>query len=190
MRARCGGGAAAWAAGVLEAPGTQGSWRLGKKGIKCSRRVWQPVYGQYAPVFLPGESPSLTEKPSWPQSTGSQRVGHYQSNPARIDGRRFLPVAALPQGELSMKMVYCLAFEDPGGSKWAGTWTASAEGLVTFSESFFRASCSWRSEGLFGQSFSVALPVQTLRGLPCLGSFSVERCIRHLKGHPGWGPSL
>ena len=30
--------------------------------------------GQYAPVFLPGEPPSLTEKPSKPQSTGSQRV--------------------------------------------------------------------------------------------------------------------
>ena len=33
VRARCGGGAAAWAAGVLAAPGTQGSWRLGQQGI-------------------------------------------------------------------------------------------------------------------------------------------------------------
>ena len=47
-----------------------------------------------------------------------------------------------------------------------------------------------RSEGLFGQSFSVAPPIQTLRGLPCLRSFSVVRCIRHLKGQPGWGPTL
>ena len=31
--------------------------------------------GQYAPVFLPGEPPSLTEKPGRPQSTESQRVG-------------------------------------------------------------------------------------------------------------------
>ena len=30
------------------------------------------IIGQYAPVFLPGEPPSLTEKPSRPQSTGSQ----------------------------------------------------------------------------------------------------------------------
>jgi len=29
VRARCGGGAAAWAAWVLAAPGTQGSWWLG-----------------------------------------------------------------------------------------------------------------------------------------------------------------
>ena len=72
----------------------------------------------------------------------------------------------------------------------------------------FRASCSWRSEGLFGQSLSLALLIQVLRGLPCLGSFSVVRYIRHiegtpwlgsysvdqhighLKGHPGWGPTL
>ena len=33
MRARCGGGAAAWVAGVLAAPGTQGGWRLGQQEI-------------------------------------------------------------------------------------------------------------------------------------------------------------
>ena len=91
---------------------------------------------------------------------------------------------------------------------------------------FFQASCSWRSEGLFGQSFSIALPVRAVRGLPCLesfsvvqsirnieacplaglllcrsahqahggapwvGSYSVDQRVRHLKGHPGWGPTL
>ena len=34
---------------------------------------------------------------------------------------------------------------------------------------FFKASGSWGSEGLFGQSFSVALPIQALRGHRCLG---------------------
>ena len=43
VRARCGGGAAAWVAGVLAAPGTQGGWRLGQQEIQCSRRVWQPA---------------------------------------------------------------------------------------------------------------------------------------------------
>ena len=43
VRARCGGGAAAWVAGVLAAPGTEGSWWLGQQKIQCSRRVWQPV---------------------------------------------------------------------------------------------------------------------------------------------------
>ena len=53
--------------------------------------------GQYAPVFLPGESPSLTEKPGRSQSTGSQRLGQDRSDPVRIDKRLFWPVAALPQ---------------------------------------------------------------------------------------------
>ena len=33
VRARCGGGTAAWASGVLAAPGTQGSWQLGQQEI-------------------------------------------------------------------------------------------------------------------------------------------------------------
>ena len=33
VRSRCGGGAAAWVAGVLAASDTQGSWRLGKQEI-------------------------------------------------------------------------------------------------------------------------------------------------------------
>ena len=36
--------------------------------------------------------------------------------------------------------------------------------------------------GLFAQSFSVAPVIQALRGLLCLGSFSVVRCIRHIEG--------
>ena len=73
---------------------------------------------------------------------------------------------------------------------------------------FSPASCSWWSEGLRGQSFPVALPVQALkraslpgvllccsahqahRGAPRLGSYSVVWCISHLKEHPGSGPTL
>ena len=50
--------------------------------------------------------------------------------------------------------------------------------------SLFRASCSWRSECLFGQSFSIAPPIQALRGLCCLGSFSVAQQVRHIEGAP------
>ena len=31
---------------------------------------------------------------------------------------------------------------------------------------FFQASCSWQSEGLFGQSFSIAPPTQALKRAP------------------------
>ena len=55
----------------------------------------------------------------------------------------------------------------------------------------FPASCSWPSEGLFGQSFSVAPSIQALRGLPCLESLSVVQCVRHIEmAPPGWGPTL
>ena len=39
-------------------------------------------------------------------------------------------------------------------------------------QSLFEAPCSCGSEGLFGQSFSIALTIQALTRLPCLGSFS------------------
>ena len=36
----------------------------------------------------------------------------------------------------------------------------------------------------FGQSFSVAPPIHALRGLPCLGSFSVVWGVKHIEGPP------
>ena len=110
--------------------------------------------GQYAPVFLPGEPLSLTEKPGRPQSTGLQRVGLNQSDPACIDIKFFfLPVAALPPWELSVKVVWLLGL-------W-GPWQSKSYGPIRI---FFQASCSWLSEGSFGQSFSVAALIQALKG--------------------------
>ena len=100
-----------------------------------------------------------------------------------------------------------MACRDPGSAKYARTRTASAAGVMALSESFFEPLNSCPSEGLFGQSFSTALPIQALRRLPCLGSFSVvwcvmdiegppwlgsysvDGCIGHLKEHPRWGPA-
>ena len=96
----------------------------------------------------------------------------------------FLPVAALPQWELSFEV---------GTAAWPVGFLAapSAQGhdCLRFRSYgpirvFLQASCSWQSEGLFGQSSSVAPPVQALRSLPCLGSFSVVWCVRHVEGHP------
>ena len=44
--------------------------------------------------------------------------------------------------------------------------------------------------GLFGQSFSIALPIQALRRPFCLGLFSVVSCIRHIEGAPLAGTLL
>ena len=161
--------------------------------------------------ILAWRTPSLTEKPGRPQSTGSQRVGHDQSDHVYIYARLFFfffYVAALPQWELRVKMAQLLYLWGP----WQRQVCRNTDWLCHRSYGpirvFFWASCSWWAEGLFGQSFFVALPIQALRGLSCLRSFSVVRhirhiegpsrlgsyfvdqCFRHLKGHPGWGPTL
>ena len=136
--------------------------------------------GQYAPVFLPGEPHSLTEKPGRPQSTGQQRVGHDWSDPVGIDARLFLPVAALPQWELSVKVAQLLSLQGPWWSQVGKDMDCLRCRSYVPIRVFFRASCSWQSKGL-----SLAPPVQALRGLPCLGSFSVVQCVRHVEG-PSW----
>ena len=45
--------------------------------------------GPYTPISLPGDRPSLTERPGRPQSTGSQRGGHDQSDTVCIDCKSF-----------------------------------------------------------------------------------------------------
>ena len=159
--------------------------------------------GQYAPVFLPGEPPPPWQMPGSPQFTGQQRAAHDWSDPVGVDVRLFLPMAALPQGELSMKVAQLLGLQGP----WQCQVCKDTDCLHCRSyvpiRVFFWASCSWRSKGL-----SVAPPVQALRGLPCLGSFYVVWCVRHIEGpswlgsycigwhlrhlkwHPRWGPTL
>ena len=135
---------------------------------------------QHASVVLPGEPPwqrSLVD-----QSTGLQIAGHDQSDPARIDARLFVSAAALPQWELTVQVVQLLGLQGPCWHQVAGTWTPSIAGVMALSESVW-ASCSWWSEGLFGQSFSIAPPIHSLRGLPCLGPFSAQH-IRHIEGPP------
>ena len=98
--------------------------------------------------------------------------------------KTFLPVAALSQGELSTKVVQLLGLQVP----WQTQVCRHTDCLHRRSYGpirvFFPSSFSWRSEGLFGQSFSVAQPVQALRGLPCLGFFFVVPHVRHIEGPP------
>ena len=145
-------------------------------------------YGnQYWPVHsssLAWRAPSLTEKPGRPQSTGSQRVGQDRSNPVSTNKTFFSPCGSSApvrvdcEGDAAAWLARTLVVPSV-----QGTQTASTAGVMALSV-FFRASCSWRSEGLFGQSFSIALPIQALRGIPCLGSFSVVQHIRHTEGCP------
>ena len=81
-----------------------------------------------------------------------------------------------------------MACRDPGGAKCAGIRTASAV-VMALSESFLEPLVA-DDQKASGQSFSVGPPVQALTGLPCLGSFSVVQCVRHIEGSPSWGPTL
>ena len=101
-------------------------------------------YGsQYWPIgssILAWRHPHLTptEKPGRPQSTGSQRVEHNLSDPACIDARLFLPVAALPQWKLSMKVTQLLGLWGPWRSQVCRTQTASTARVMVLSDSFLR----------------------------------------------------
>ena len=155
---------------------------------------------------LPSEPPGNVT-----QSTGSQRVRQDRSDPVCIHKRLFFFFCLwhlCPSKNWVWRPCSCLVCTDGGGAKSSGIQTASAAGIMALSQSFFQVSCSWWSEGLFGQSFSRAPPVQTLRRIPCLGSFfvflhvrhiegpprlgsySVLCCLSHLMAHPGCGPTL
>ena len=115
VRARDGRGAAAWLAGVLEARGTQGSWRLGQQEIQCSRRVWQPALANTLQY-------SCLENPL----------------PAWIYLRLLLPVAVLPQWELRMKVAQLLGLWGPGQCQICRDMDCCATGVMALSESFFK----------------------------------------------------
>ena len=75
-----------------------------------------------------------------------------------------------------------MACGDRGGTKCAGTRTTSAAGVMALSESFFKPLVAGDQKVVL--TFFVAPPVQALRGLNCLGSFSVIWRVRHIGGAP------
>ena len=117
----------------------------------------------------------------WPWSDPD---GHWST---WIDARLFLPVASLPQWGLSVKVVQLFGLQGPWWCQVCKDTDCLHHRSYGRFRVFFQASCSWWSEGLFGQSFSIALPVQALRGLLCVGSFSDVWCIRHIEGPPRLG---
>ena len=152
------------------------------------------MYGnQYWPVcssIFAWRTPSLTEKPGKPQSTGckeSDRTG----DPARINTRLFFffffasnscsPLRVEHEGSATAWLVGTLVAPSVQGHRLL---CGRRYGPIRV---FFRASCSWGSEDLFGHSFSIAPPVQALRDFPCLGSFSAVLSVRHREGPPYWG---
>ena len=163
--------------------------------------------GQYAPVFLPGEPHSLTEKPGRPQSTGLQRVGHNLRDPSCIDARPFFacgssaPVRVECEGGATAWLVGTLAVPSMQGQ------TASAAGVMVLSESFFQplvagnrrpvwlvflhsSACSGTLRAPLPGVLLCCSAHQAHGGASWLGSSSVDQHARHLKGHLRRGPTL
>ena len=96
VRARCGGGAAAWVAGILAAPGTQGGWPPGQQEILCSRRVWEPVLAsmlQYSCLENP-----LSDREAWQATVYRGTKSWTLPKPPCVHRHEtFFAVAALPQ---------------------------------------------------------------------------------------------
>ena len=92
--------------------------------------------GQYTPAFLPGEPPSLTEKPGRPQSTLLKQLKTLLKQPCMHRRKTFFacgssaPVRAEHEGGT--------AGGDPAGAMCAGTRTVSVTGVMALSESLFQ----------------------------------------------------
>ena len=139
--------------------------------------------GQYTPVFLPGEPPP------WQRSLEGHSLQGPKSQtllkwPCMHGHTNFLSVAALPQWELSVKVAQLLSLQGPWQCQVCRDTDCLCHRNYGLTTVFFLASCSWWSEGLFDQAFSVGTPGQVLRGHPCLGSFSVIQRVRHIEGAP------
>ena len=105
---------------VVQLLGLQGLWQhRGLRGVGSQGSMKYSALEGYGNQYWPIHSSilawrtALAEKPGRPQSTRSQRVEHAQSDPACIDTRLFMPVAALPQGGLIMKVVQLLGLRGP-----------------------------------------------------------------------------
>ena len=134
-------------------------------------------YGnQYWPIrfrILAWRTP-LPDREAWQATV--YRVTKSQTLPKWPCAHRcksFLPVAVLPQWELNMKVGQLLSLQGP----WRHQVCRDMDCLSCRSYDpirvFIWASCSCQSEGLFGESFSIAPPIHEHRELPFLGSFSV-----------------
>ena len=83
-----------------------------------------------------------------------------------------------------------MACGDPGGAKCAGTWTASAAGVMALSESFFEPLAAGDQKASLASLSLLLCPFRQLEGSLGWGPSLLFSESGTLSGHPGWGPSL
>ena len=149
-------------------------WRsyscLGYRGSRSTRYSWQLVaraagnivlYITVANRLQYSCLPTPPPREAWETTVYRvTKVEYYWIDPECIDARRLLPVAALPHWELSMKVAQLPGLQGPWWLQVCkDTDCLCYRSYGPIREYFFWASCSWWSEDLLGQSFSVVLPI-------------------------------
>ena len=182
----------------------EGSWCLGQREIECSRRVWQPVLANVLQYSCLENPTSLTEKPGRHSLRGCKESDMTKVTPRTQAQDFFLPVAALPQGELRVKAANRLACGDLAAPSVQGHGLPPLQELGPCQNLFFEPLVAGDQKASLA-SLSVAPPVQALGGSlawaplclahqhietppPPAGVLHCRSACRHLKGHPGWGP--
>ena len=196
--------------------GLQGFWQhqvLRGVGSQGSRKysVLEGYGSQYWPIrssILAWRTP-LSDREAWQATV--YRVAKSWTLPKQPCTHRhkiflfFLPVAALPQGELSMKMTQLLGLWGP----WLHQVFRDTDCLHHRSygpiRDFFQASCKlairrplwpvFLHSSTRSGTWKAPLPGVLLccslcpahRGVLLAAVYSVDQCIRNLKGHPGLG---
>ena len=154
--------------------------------------------GQYIPVFLPGEPPSLIEKPGRPQFTGHKELDTTKETLCAYMQKFFCLRELCPSENWARRWCSCLAWlcrdtdclcpRSYGPIRvffQAGNQKASLASLSLKLHPFrhLEGPLAWGPSLLFGH-------IRHIEGLPWLGFNSVDWHIRHLNGHPGWDPAL
>ena len=158
--------------------------------------------GQYSPVYLPGEP--LTVKLSRPRSTWLQSAELNQSGPARIGARIFAcgssaPVRVEHEDGAAAWLVGTLEVPHVQGHQlppsqelwpYQGLFSSLLDQKASLASPFCSSTRSDTYRALFPGILLCCSVHQSHRWAPWLESYSVDQCIRHLKGHPGWSPAL
>jgi len=93
--------------------------------------------GQYTPVVLPEEPAPWQRSLAGHILQGHEESDTHRSDPAHIGARLLLPVAALPQWELSVKVVQLLGLQGPWWCQVCRDTDCLHAGVMALSESFF-----------------------------------------------------
>ena len=146
--------------------------------------------GQYAPGFLPREPPPLTEKPGRPEVYRVAKSQTLPKRPCEHSRKTFLPVAALPQWELSVKETRLLGLWGPWWRQVVqGHWLLPPQALWPY-QSLFSSLLQLAIRGPLWPVFLHSSAHSGTYRAPLPGVLLYCSACQAHRGPPGWGPVL